>query len=138
MEQIMERIMAIFRADFEKMKADLEGRTTEEKTYREKLMTIFGANQEETMACQEKTEAHLEGDEVSKEDPIVMPVGEARNRRRDRRHLAAERRQKNQQKRAQSKNGCRRNLVAARRGTTRRARVARRKRTFFHKGYDPG
>jgi hypothetical protein len=78
MEQIMERIMAIFRADFEKMKADREGRTTEEKTYREKLMTIFGANQEETMACQEKTEARLEG-EVPKEDAEVMPVGERRN-----------------------------------------------------------
>jgi hypothetical protein len=33
MEQIMERIMAIFRAHFEKLKADREGITTEEKIY---------------------------------------------------------------------------------------------------------
>jgi hypothetical protein len=55
--------------------------------------------QEETMAYQEKTEAHLEGkeeptsedmepevadEEVPVEDAVVMPVGEPRNRRRDR------------------------------------------------------
>jgi hypothetical protein len=147
MEQIMERIMAIFRADFEKMKDDREGRTTEEKTYREKLMTLFGANKgtrEETMAGLEKTEARLQVEEpasedmtpevaheqeVPLEDAVVMPVREPRNRRRDGRNMAAVRRQKKQQKRTQSKDGCRRNLVAARRGTTRCAAVARRKET---------
>jgi hypothetical protein len=58
-------------------------------------------------------------------DAARMPVGEPRNRRRDWRNLAPVRRQKKQQKWTQSKDGCRRNLVAARRGTTRRAQVAR-------------
>jgi hypothetical protein len=44
-----------------------------------------------------------------------MPVGEPRNRRKDRRNLAAERRQKKQP-----------DLVAARKGTTHRVQVARR------------
>jgi hypothetical protein len=64
----------------------------------------------EKMACQENTETCLEGkeeptsedvepevadEEVPVEDAAIMPVEEPRNRRRDRRHLAAERRQKN-------------------------------------------
>jgi hypothetical protein len=57
---------------------------------------------EETMACQEKTEARLEGEEptsvdmepdvahqeVPREDAAIMPVGVRRKRRRDRK-LAA-------------------------------------------------
>jgi hypothetical protein len=114
--------------------------------------------------------------EVLVEDAEVMPVGGPRKRRRDGRRLAAVCRQKkkdqnldagrprNGQERAQRKDGCRRNvvatrrganhsvrrrilltkdttreycgsrkgLVAARRGTTRRAVVARR-RTLFTK-----
>jgi hypothetical protein len=112
-----------------------------------------GENRKETMACQEKTEARLEEDkpasvdrtpevtqeqEVSREDAVDMPVGEPRKRRRDRRNLAAVRRQKKkdqnldarrrkkEQKRTLRKNGCGRNLFAARRGTTRRVQVARR------------
>jgi hypothetical protein len=107
---------------------------------------------EETMACQEKTEARLQEkpasvdmtpevarEEVPREDAVDMPGGEPRKRRRDRRHLAAVRRQKKEQyqnmdakrrrkeqKRTQKKDGCRRNLVVARRGTTRRVQVARR------------
>jgi hypothetical protein len=65
-------------------------------------------NREETLACQEKTEARLEEDkpasvdmtpevaheqEVPLEDVVVMPVGEPRKRLRDRRNLAAQRRQ---------------------------------------------
>jgi hypothetical protein len=110
--------------------------------------------QEETMACQETMEPCLGKEEstsedmtpevaheqeVPREDAVVMPVGEPRKRRRDQRHLAAVSRQKDQdrdldarprrkeQKRAQRKNGCRRSLVAARRGTTRRAALTRRR-----------
>jgi hypothetical protein len=79
--------------------------------------------------------------EVPVEDAVEIPAGEPRKRRRDR-HLAAVRRQKKQnrdldarhrrkgQERAQRKNGCLKNLVAARRGMTCRAVVARR-RTLF-------
>jgi hypothetical protein len=79
--------------------------------------------------------------EVPGEDAAVMPVGEPRKRRRDRRNLAARRRQKEQdrdldarrrrkkeQKRTQRKDGCRKNLVAAR-----RAAVAWRKINVFRK-----
>jgi hypothetical protein len=97
----------------------------------------------ETMACQEKMETRLEIVEptsvdmeseaaqrqVPREDTAIMPVGEPRKRRRDR-NLAAECRQKKQE-RAQSKDGCRKNLVAAH--TTSRAVVARRRRTLFIK-----
>jgi hypothetical protein len=63
---------------------------------------------EETMACQENTEAHLEEkedptsedmeaevahEEVPVEDAARMLVGEPRNRRKDRRNLAAGRHQ---------------------------------------------
>jgi hypothetical protein len=68
-------------------------------------------NREETMACQGNMEARLEEDEPASEDvtsevaqeqevPVedaeVTAVGEPRKRRRDRRHLAAVRRQKDQ------------------------------------------
>jgi hypothetical protein len=93
----------------------------------------------EKMACQGKAEAHLEGEEptsvdmepeaahgeVPREDAAVMPVGEPKKRRRDR-NLDA-RCLRKRQKGTQGKNGCRRNSVAASRGTTRRAVVARRR-----------
>jgi hypothetical protein len=112
----------------------------------------FKFNGEETTACQETVEARLETEEpasveatpevaeeaeVPVQDAEVVPVGEPGKKRRDRRHLAAVRRQKEKdqnldarrrrkgQERAQRKDGCRRNLVAARRGTTRRVQVAR-------------
>jgi hypothetical protein len=110
----------------------------------EKMMA-FMANvkysREETMACQETMEARLGKEEpasedltpevaheqeVPKEDTVILPVGEPRKMRRDR-YLAAVRRQKKQQKRTQRKNGCRKDLVAAGRGTTRRAAVAPRR-----------
>jgi hypothetical protein len=60
-----------------------------------------------------------------------MPVGEPRKRRRDR-NLDARRRRK-QKERTQKKDGCRKNLVAADRRTTRRAKVARRKEIVIGK-----
>jgi hypothetical protein len=129
----------------------------EEMDAKHKKVTDRNDNREETVACQEKTEARLEGkeeatsvdmepevahEEVPVEDAVVMPVGEPRKRRRDRRNLAAgrhqqkenrnldARRRRNQQKLSHSQDGCRRNLVAARRGHD--AGI------FFQKGYDPG
>jgi hypothetical protein len=158
----MERLLAKMDTDKEQMLSEMK--TNQEMTARmdakigsmkaelksaiEDLKT-FG---EETMACQEKTEARLQEEaasqdmtpevaheEIPGEDTVDMPGGEPRKRRRDRRHLAAVRRQKKEQdqnldarrrrkeqKRAQKKDGSRRNLVVARRGTTRRVQVARR------------
>jgi hypothetical protein len=109
------------------------------------------------MACQETMEARLEAEEptsvdmtpevaddqeVPVEDAVEMPVGEPRKRRRDGRNLAAVRRQKKkdrvldarchgkEQGPAQRKNGCLKNLVAARRWTTCRAVMARRRILF--------
>jgi hypothetical protein len=100
------------------------------------------SNGEETMACQEKTEARLQGEPASEdmtpevaheqefplEDAIVMPVGEPRKMRRDRRYMAAQRRQKKEEKQTQRKDACRKNLVAPR-----RAKVACRKRNILRK-----
>jgi hypothetical protein len=77
-------------------------------------------------------------EEVPLEDAVVMPVGEPRKRRRDQRHLAAKRRQKKEEERTQSKNGCRKDLVAPRRGTTRRATVAWRRRNILRKPWTQG
>jgi hypothetical protein len=111
----------------------------------EAWLTERNDTREETMACQGKTEARLEVQEptsvdmrpeaaqrqVPREGDAVMLVGEPRKGRRDR-NLAAERRQK-QQERTQNKGGCRKNLVAAHRGTTRHAEGARRTTTLFTK-----
>jgi hypothetical protein len=67
-------------------------------------------------------EPEVAHEEVPVEDATIMPVLESRNRRRDRRNLSVEHRQKVQQ-----------DVVAARRGTTRRAQVARRNILFAKK-----
>jgi hypothetical protein len=113
-------------------------------------LTDIRNDRKQTMACLEKTEARLEVEdkpasvdmtpevaheqEVPVEDAEVTPVGEPRKRRRDRRHLAAVHRQKKkdqnldaecrrkEQERAQRKDGCRRNVVAASRGANHSAR----------------
>jgi hypothetical protein len=124
----------------------------------EKMMARMGAliadmkySREETMVCQEKMEAHLKGkeeptsmdmepevaQEVPVEDAAVMPVGEPRNRRRDRRNLAAGRRQKKDDRNLDARR-CRKqqNFVAAHRWTTRRAQLARRRILFTKKTRD--
>jgi hypothetical protein len=69
-------------------------------------------SQEEKMACHGRMEERLQGEpasvdmtpevaheqEVPLEDAIIMPVGELRKRRRDRRNLAAVRRQKKEER----------------------------------------
>jgi hypothetical protein len=104
----------------------------DDKAWREEMEASRNALRKETMACQRKTDARLEGEvayeEVAKEDAAMMPVGEPKKRRRDRNPDA--RRRGKPKERTQGKNGCRKNLVAALRRTTRRAIVAWRGRNF--------
>jgi hypothetical protein len=160
------------------MKANQARADADRKAYREALKEMKAIikawssdleadheNRKETMACQGNMEARLEKEdkpasvdrppevaqeqEVPREDAIDMPVGEPRKRRRDRRHLAAMRRQKKKQdknldarrrrkqkKRTQNKDGCRKGLVAARRGSTRCAGRARRKENSIGRSWD--
>jgi hypothetical protein len=136
-------LQAKMESNLEKMDANLKSMQERMNTGHKEMMAWLKdlkINGEETMACQENTEARLQGEpasedmtlevaheqEVPVEDATRMPVGEPRKRRRDRRHLAAQRRQKKEQKRTQRKDGCRNNLVAAR-----RAAVAWRKINVF-------
>jgi hypothetical protein len=138
-----------YREDIKEIKSGQAGLRSVVNTW----LTDIKNDRKETMACQDNTEARLEVEdkpdsedrtpevahkqEFPSKDAEDIPVGEPRKRRRDRRNLSAVRRQKEQdqnldarrrrkeQKRAQRKDGCRRNFVAARRGATRRAAVAR-------------
>jgi hypothetical protein len=92
----------------------------------EEMMAMLGAHHERSMAClgnTETTDEEMDSEtgnkEVPKEDAVVKPV-EGRKKRQTGRNLAEERRQK-------PKDGSRRKLAATRRGTNRRAKVARRK-----------
>jgi hypothetical protein len=60
----------------------------------------------EKPASEDMTPEVVHEEEFPLEDAVVMPVGEPRSRRRDRRHLAAQRRQKKERKRTQRKDGC--------------------------------
>jgi hypothetical protein len=128
-EQIMEMLASI-NANMETLMARMDAS--------HKKMTAWlsdtNDNREETMACQETMETRLEEKKPASmekkpevEDAARMPVGEPRNRRREERNLDARRRRK-QQGQIQNKDGCLKNLVAARRGTTCRATVAWHKR----------
>jgi hypothetical protein len=137
-KQILERIIATFKAGFEKMKADREEWTAEEKAYREKLMAIFEANQGETKVYPEQMEANpeeigseAEHDKFPKEQAAVKPVGGLRKRHRGR-NLAAERRQKPKE-RTWGICGSLKLLTAVGMRTTRHAKVAWRKGTSSRK-----
>jgi uncharacterized protein with PIN domain len=141
MDKVMEMLASI-NANMEKMLGRLDA--SHKMTA---WLTDTNDNQVETKASQETMEACLEckepasvemkpevADEVPLEDAARMPVGEPGKRRQDR-HLAAQRRQK-EQKRTQSKNGCRKDLVAPHRGTIRHAQVARRRILLTRKTWD--
>jgi hypothetical protein len=105
------------------------------KTNHETIATTDLKGNLEGMECEkpasEDTTPEVANDqEIPLKDAEVVPVGEPGKKRRDRRHLAAERRQRKEQKRTQSKHGRRKGLVATRRGTTCRAVVARRRVLF--------
>jgi hypothetical protein len=103
---------------------------------------------EDKPASVDRTPEVAQEQKVPREDAVDMPVGEPRKRRRERRNLAAVRSQKKQdknldarrrrkqKKRTQNKDGCRKGLVAARRGTTRCAGGARRKENFVGRSWD--
>jgi hypothetical protein len=104
--QMMEQMLARMGANLESMQERMNARHKEMMAWLKDLKF----NHEETMTCQEKTEARLEEEpasedmtpevahepEVPLEDAVVMPVGEPRKGCRTRRHLAAVRRQKKQ------------------------------------------
>jgi hypothetical protein len=157
-QQIMEFLLAMqAKADANEAKADARHEADQAKAEarHEQIMADWRAWREETatvrdkrvndkhdemMACQEiearqgerkptsrdrKPEA-AQRDEVPKVDAEVMPVGEPKRERRRDRKLAAERR------RQEPKCGPQNKLVVARRGTTRRAKVARQmENTYF-------
>jgi hypothetical protein len=154
MKQMLERMDDIkeMKASQAKMEARMEANVDSMKAELISTIKNFKFNGEETTACQETMEARLEveepasvdrtpevaNEEVPREGAARMPVGGLRRRRRDRhlaavrcqnktdQHLDARRRRKGQE-RAQRKDGCRRSLVAARRGMTRHAVVVRRR-----------
>jgi hypothetical protein len=129
---------------FDRVIAILEQTIAMTKTNQETIATTDLKGNPEERECEKPAPVDMtpevaDDQEVPVEDAEVTAVGEPRKRRRDqRRDLAAVRRQKKQnrdldarcrgkeQESSQRKNGCRRNLVTARRGTTRHAEVARR------------
>jgi hypothetical protein len=139
---IIEDMRKEIKSGQEKIRREIKSGQTEMRAIIKAWSSDLKINREETMACQDTMEALLEEDkpasvdmtpevaheqEVPVEDATVMPVGEPRKRRRDR-NLAAQRRQKMEQERTQRKDGCQKNLVAAR-----RAAVAWRKINVFRK-----
>jgi hypothetical protein len=167
--QVMEIMKSVLAKmdDIKEIKEKMNASQARTDDNHEKRMAMIRAwrqtdNEEEAMACEEKTEVRLEEEEeptsvemkpevaheqeVPVQDAEVVPVGEPAKKRRDRRRLAAVRRQKEkdrsldvrcrgkEQGLAQWKDGCRRNLVAARRGTTRCAGRAWRKEDFIGSG----
>jgi hypothetical protein len=137
----MEKLIAVFKADFEKLRAYQEEDTTpKQKAYREKLMAIFGANRNETTAWNEGTKIEPdprlmpspeEHQEIPTEDTAVMLVGELRKRRRVR-YLAAESLKKRKD-RTRGNHGSRRKSPAACRKVSHHAKVAWRKGELFRK-----
>jgi hypothetical protein len=131
----------------EKMDANMKTMLARMDAMHKKMMDRMDAwltdtndNREETMACQETMEACLEckepaseeikpevaDEEVPLEDATRMPVREPRKRHQDQ-NLAAQRRQKKELNWTQNKDGYLKNLIAAHRGMTHRAQVARRR-----------
>jgi hypothetical protein len=114
----MQKEAEAYREDIKEIKSGQEKMRKEIKSGEAEIRAIIKAwssdlkiNREETMACQEKTEARLEEEElasvdiipevaqeqeVTLEDAVEMPVREPKKGRRDRRNLAAVRRQKEQ------------------------------------------
>jgi hypothetical protein len=146
MDKIMEMLKTMLADDHKKMMARMDVMQKKMMARMDAWLTDTNNNREKMLACQEKAEVRLEEEEpasvemkpemaheqeVLREDAATMPVEEPRKRRRDR-NLDA-RRSRKQQERIQNKDGCRKNSVAAHRGTTRRAKVARRKENLIGK-----
>jgi hypothetical protein len=101
------------------------------KTNQETIATTDLKGNPEGMECKkpasvDRTPEVAREQEIPMEDTEVMPVGEPRKRRRDQRHLAAVRCQKEEQRNLDARcHGKEQDLVAARRRATRRTAVAR-------------
>jgi hypothetical protein len=151
-----EEMLAAIKAN-EELAARMDAKIGSMKATLTSAIREIKLNRKETVACQEKLEVRLEKDksasvdttrevaydqEIPVEDGEVRSVAEPSKRCRDERNLAAVRRQKKmdgvldtrcrgkEQERAQRRNGCLKNSVAARRGTTRLAVMARRRILF--------
>jgi hypothetical protein len=85
-------------------------------------------NEERSTSVERKPEAAQE-DEVPVDDAEVMPVGEPKKKRRRDRKLAAERRRQKPKTSTLENCGPPKELAVARRGTIRRAKVARKTQT---------
>jgi hypothetical protein len=104
-KKMLAEIKADRKTDTERMIARMDAKMGSMQTELKSAIKDLKFNREETMACQEIMEARLEVEdrpasvdttpeaaheqEVPREDAEVMPVGEPRKRRQDRRHLAA-------------------------------------------------
>jgi hypothetical protein len=126
--EAMKEMLDAYREQTKEMKPATQSMRSEIADTREEMM----AYQRETEAClegEEPTSVDMEPDaayqEVPREDAEMMPVGGPRKWRKDRNSDA--RRQGKPKERTQGKDGCRKKLVAARRGTTRNAAAARRR-----------
>jgi hypothetical protein len=148
-KQEIAQIIELLLAMREDMKAHQARMDADSKDWREEMEASRNTWRKEMMAYQGTIEARLKEEEpasvdmtpevaheqeVPLEDAVVMPVGERRKRRWDRRNLAAGRRQKGEEQNLDARRrGKQQDLVAVRRGTTRRAAVARRRRILFTK-----
>jgi hypothetical protein len=74
-------------------------------------MKAYQVTMEAFLKCKEPASVEMKpevaDEEVPREGATRMPVGEPRKRRWERQNLAAQHRQKKEQERTQSKNGCR-------------------------------
>jgi hypothetical protein len=120
---------------------ETEARQEERRASRKETAAIVEPETEvKTMACQE-IEAHQEEEKPTSADrkpeaakqrkaPVddteVMPVGESKKKRRRDRKLAAQHRRQKPKTSTRENCGPQRRLAVARRGTTRRAKVARK------------
>jgi hypothetical protein len=103
---------------FDRMLAILEQMIAMTETIQEKMATMDLKENPEEIECEKPASEDMTPEvaheqEFPLEDAVVMPVRKPRKRRRDRRHLAAQRRQKKEHKWYQRKDWCRKNLVAA-------------------------
>jgi hypothetical protein len=132
-------MMKMLQAYQAKTDAVLPAMQVTETSRKETAATFKPETEVRTMACQEM-EAHQEEEptsadrtpeaakqrEVSVDDAELMPVGEPKKKRRRDRKLAAEHRRQKPKTSTRENCGPQKRLVVARRGMSRRAKVARK------------
>jgi hypothetical protein len=132
LKEMREEMNASHKEMLAKMEANGKARREAMKRMMERMMN---ANQAARLEREEPTSVEMKPEvahqEVLKEDAAVMTVGEPKKRRRDQNPDA--RRRGKPKERTQGKDGCRKNLVAARRVMTGSAAVTRRRGEFIMK-----